>query len=38
MQLQLSEHYAELDFADQHPIPPPPSDMFVITYADVGQA
>ena len=32
------QHYAELDFADRRPIPPPPSDMFVVAYAEVGQA
>ena len=32
------QDYAALDFADRHPIPPPPSDMFVVTYAEVGQA
>ena len=32
------QHYAELDFADEHPIPAPPSDMFVVAYAEVGQA
>ena len=32
------QHYAELDFAEKHPIPPPPSDMFVVAYAEVGQA
>ena len=30
--------YADLDFADRHPIPPPPGDMFVVAYAEVGQA
>ena len=24
--------------ADERPIPPPPSDMFVVAYAEVGQA
>ena len=28
--------YADLDFAD--PIPAPPSGMFVVAYAEVGQA
>ena len=32
------QHYAEFDFADRRPIPPPPSDMFVVAYAEVGQA
>ena len=32
------QHYAELDFADRRPVPPPPSDMFVVAYAEVGQA
>ena len=32
------QHYAELDFADERPIPPPPSDMFVVAYTEVGQA
>ena len=32
------QHYAELDFADRRPIPAPPSDMFVVAYAEVGQA
>ena len=32
------QHYAELDFSDKRPIPPPPSDMFVVAYAEVGQA
>ena len=32
------QHYAELDFAEKLPIPPPPSDMFVVAYAEVGQA
>ena len=32
------QHYAELDFADEHPIPAPPSDMFVVDYTEVGQA
>ena len=32
------QHYAELDFADERPIRPPPSEMFVVTYAEVGQA
>ena len=31
-------HYAELDFADKRPIPAPKSDMFVVAYAEVGQA
>ena len=31
-------HYAELDFADKRPVPPPASDMFVVAYAEVGQA
>ena len=35
---QLRQHYAELDFADRCPVPPPPSDMFVVAYAEVGQA
>ena len=30
--------YADLDFADSRPIPAPPSDMFVVAYAEVGQA
>ena len=30
--------YAELNFADRHPVPPPASDMFVAAYAEVGQA
>ena len=32
------QHYAELDFADRRPVRPPPSDMFVVAYAEVGQA
>ena len=32
------QHYAELHFADRRPIPAPPSDMFVVAYAEVGQA
>ena len=32
------QHYAELDFADRRPIPAPPHDMFVVAYAEVGQA
>ena len=32
------QHYAELDFAEKHPIPPPSCDMFVVAYAEVGQA
>ena len=32
------QYYTELDFADQRPIPPSPSDMFVVAYAEVGQA
>ena len=32
------QHYAGLDFADRCPIPAPPSDMFVVAYAEVGQA
>ena len=32
------QHYAELDFADERPIPPPSCDMFVVAYAEVGQA
>ena len=32
------QHYAELDFADERPIPAPPSDMFVVAYAEVDQA
>ena len=28
------QHYAELDFADRCPIPAPPSDMFVVAYAE----
>ena len=32
------QHYAELDFAEKRPIPPPPSDLFVVAYAEVGQA
>ena len=32
------QHYAELDFAEKHPIPPPPSDIFVVAYAEVSQA
>ena len=32
------QHYAALDFADRRPIPAPPSDMFVVAYAEVGQA
>ena len=32
------QHYADLDFADRRPIPPPPSDMFVVAYAEIGQA
>ena len=31
------QNYAELDFANKHPIPPPPGDMFGVTYAEVGQ-
>ena len=31
------QHYAELDFAGQHPVPALPSDMFVVAYAEVGQ-
>ena len=31
-------HYAELNFDSMRPIPPPPSDMFVVAYADVVQA
>ena len=30
-------HYAELDFSEKRPIPPPSSDLFVV-YAEVGQA
>ena len=30
--------YAELNFADQRPVPPPASDTFVAGYAEVGQA
>ena len=30
--------YAELDFADKRPVPPPASDVFVAGYAEVGQA
>ena len=30
------QHYVELDFADERPIPPPPSDMFVVAYTEVG--
>ena len=29
--------YAELNFADKRPVPPPASDMFVAGYAEVGQ-
>ncbi len=32
------QHYAELDFADRRPIPAPPSDMFVVAYAEVSEA
>ena len=32
------QHYVELDFDSRRPIPPPPSDMFVVAYAEVGQA
>ena len=32
------QHYAELDFADRRPVPPPPSDMFVVAYAEVSHA
>ena len=32
------QHYAELDFADRGPIPPPSCDMFIVAYAEVGQA
>ena len=32
------QHYADLNFADERPIPPPPSEMFVVTYAEVAQA
>ena len=30
--------YAELHFADKLAIPAPPSDMFVVAYAEVGWA
>ena len=32
------QYYAELDFAEKHPIPPSPSDTFVVAYAEVGKA
>ena len=32
------QHYADLGFDDRRPIPAPPSDMFVVAYAEVGQA
>ena len=32
------QYYTELDFADRRPIPAPPCDMFVVAYAEVGQA
>ena len=37
---QAAQHryYAELYFADRRPIPAPPSDMFIVAYAEVGQA
>ena len=37
-QKEAERQYAELNFAEKHPIPPPPSDMFVVAYAEVGQA
>ena len=30
--------YADLDFSEQRPVPAPKSDMFVVVYAQVGQA
>ena len=33
-----AQRCAEMDFANRRPIPPPPSDMFVVAYAEVGQA
>ena len=32
------QRYVELDFADRRPMPAPPSDMSVVTYAEVSQA
>ena len=32
------QHYAELGLADRCPSPAPPSNMFVVAYAEVGQA
>ena len=32
------QHYAELDFADRRPVPPPASGMSVVTYAEVSRA
>ena len=32
------QHYAVLAFTEKRPVPPPPSDMLVVAYAEVGQA
>ena len=35
---QHLHHYAKLDFAERRPAPAPPSEMYVVKYAEINEA